>query len=127
MNTYTPELENQLIQYYRENTSQYFDKLKPFINYTDELKDVLLEKELDFCKSKQDNKPIRQDVRGKCYWYSDTIRKCPNGFIEKLTGLSIYWTDEPLQYIIEDKRTITDEEDKMLKKMARDLRKNNDY
>jgi 1,4-alpha-glucan branching enzyme len=54
MNTYTPELENQLIQYYRENTSQYFDKLKPFINYTDELKDVLLEKELDFCRSKQD-------------------------------------------------------------------------
>jgi len=51
---YTSELEVRLIQYYNENISKCVDRLKPFINYTDELKDILLEKCLDYCKSKQD-------------------------------------------------------------------------
>jgi hypothetical protein len=51
---YTPELERQLIKYYYENTSKYFDKLKSFINYTDEVKDLLLDEALNYCKSKQD-------------------------------------------------------------------------
>lgn len=51
---YTSELEVQLIQYYHENISKCVDRLKPFINYTDELKDILLENGLDYCKSKQD-------------------------------------------------------------------------
>ncbi len=54
MNIYTPEIESQLIQYYQEDASQYLNVLKKFIDYTDELKDVLLEKELTHCKSKQD-------------------------------------------------------------------------
>lgn len=98
-----------------------------FFRYWDKQPLVYLSVDENGDNQMSDDKPVRQDVRGKGYWYSDTIRKCPNGFIEKLTGLSISWTDEPLQYIIKDKRTITDEEDKMLKKMARDLRKNNDY
>ena len=51
---YTPELEIQLVQYYHENTSKYFEKLKPFINYTDELKDLLLGEVLAYCESKKD-------------------------------------------------------------------------
>jgi hypothetical protein len=51
---YTPELEIQLIQYYHENTSKYFDNLKPFTNYTDELKDLLLGEALAYCESKKD-------------------------------------------------------------------------
>jgi hypothetical protein len=54
MNIYTPEIESQLIQYYEKDASQYLNVLKKFIDYTDELKDVLLEKELAYCKSKQD-------------------------------------------------------------------------
>jgi hypothetical protein len=52
--TYTPELETQLIQYYHEYTPKYFDKLKPFINYIDEVKDLLLDDALNYCKYKQD-------------------------------------------------------------------------
>jgi len=55
MNIYTPEIESQLIQYYQEDASQCLNVLKKFIDYTDELKDVLLEKELTHCKSKQDS------------------------------------------------------------------------
>jgi hypothetical protein len=98
-----------------------------FFRYWDKQPLVYLSVDENGDEQMSDDKPVRQDVGGKGYWYSDTIRKSPSGFIEKLTGLSISWTDEPLQYIIKDKRTITDKEDKMLKKMARDLRKNNDY
>ena len=98
-----------------------------FFRYWDKQPIVYLSVDENGDEQMSDDKPIRQDVKGKGYWYSHSIRKCPTEFIEKLTGLSISWKDEPLQYIIKDKRTITDEEDKMLKKMARDLRKNNDY
>jgi hypothetical protein len=51
---YTPDLESQLIQYYHENVPKYFDRLNTFINYTDEVKDLLLDDCLIYCKSKQD-------------------------------------------------------------------------
>jgi hypothetical protein len=51
---YTPDLESQLIQYYHENAPKYFDRLNPFINYTDEVKDLFLDDALNYCKSKQD-------------------------------------------------------------------------
>jgi hypothetical protein len=98
-----------------------------FFRYWDKQPLVYLSVDENGDEQMSDDKPVRQNIIGNGYWYSDTIRKCPNGFIEKLTGLSISWVDEPLQYMIKDKQTITDEEDKMLKKMARDLRKNNDY
>jgi hypothetical protein len=98
-----------------------------FFRYWDKQPLVYLSVDENGDEQMSDDKPVRQDVRGKGYWYSDSIRKCPTEFIEKLTGLSVSWKDEPLQYIIKDKRTITDDEDKMLKRMARDLRKNNDY
>lgn len=63
--TYTPELETQLIQYYHEYTSKYFDKLKPFINYIDEVKNLLLDDGLNYCKYKQDkyNKSKSSPIR----------------------------------------------------------------
>lgn len=51
---YTPELENKLIQYYHENAPKYFNELKTFISYTDEVKELLLDDALKYCKSKQD-------------------------------------------------------------------------
>jgi hypothetical protein len=51
---YTPEIEKRLIQYYNETCHKYFNKLKPFINYTDEIKEIFLEDALPYCKSKQD-------------------------------------------------------------------------
>ena len=74
-----------------------------FFRYWDKQPLIYLSVDENGDEQMSDDKPVRQDVRGKGYWYSDTIRKCPNGFIEKLTGLSISWTDEPLQYIIKDK------------------------
>ena len=52
---YTPDLESQLIQYYNENVTKFFDRLKIFIDYTDEVKDILLGDALNYCKSKQDS------------------------------------------------------------------------
>ena len=54
---YTPEIEKKLIQYYNETCHKYFNKLKPFINYTDEIKEIFLEDALIYCKSKQDKYP----------------------------------------------------------------------
>lgn len=51
---YTPDLESQLIQYYNENAPKYFNRLKTFIDYTDEVKDLFLDYALNYCKSKQD-------------------------------------------------------------------------
>ena len=98
-----------------------------FFRYWDKNPFVYLSVDENGDEQMSDDKPVRQTVNSKGYWYSDTIRKCPTSFIQQLTGLYISWKDEPLQYFIEDKRTLTDDEDKRLKKMARDLRKNNNY
>jgi hypothetical protein len=62
---YTPDLESQLIQYYHENAPKFFDRLKTFIDYTDEVKDLFLDDALNYCPScldlydKSKSSPIR--------------------------------------------------------------------
>ena len=51
---YTPYIEQQLINYYWETSSNYFNRLKPFINYIDEVKELFIEEALQYCKSKED-------------------------------------------------------------------------
>lgn len=51
---YTTDLEKELILYYKESASTYFNKLGQFIKYTDELKEVCMEGALLYCKSKED-------------------------------------------------------------------------
>jgi hypothetical protein len=66
MNTdiYTPQIEERLIQYYQETLSKYFNKLKPFINYTDEVKDLFIEDALIYCKSRQHKYSITPSCDG---------------------------------------------------------------
>lgn len=83
--TYTPELETQLIQYYHEY--KYFDKLKPFINYIDEVKDLLLDDGLNHCKYKQDR-------------YNSKIELSPIRFFEAvLRNNTISMTEALINYL----------------------------
>jgi hypothetical protein len=84
--TYTPELETQLIQYYHENTPKYFDKLKQFINYTDEVKELLLDGSLKYCKSKQDG-------------YDKSKSSPIRYFLSILTSITIVRTQGLINYI----------------------------
>jgi hypothetical protein len=84
---YTPDLEKELILYYKESASTYFNKLSQFIKYTDELKEVCMEGALLYCKSKE-------------HKYNPSLNNNPLPFFKALIkNYCISWSQSLLSYL----------------------------